>query len=100
MADTATETGVDLTKYMEERDAGIVSIVKNDTNSGNYIFARTPYIIQLVNGVPTAVPGTSTVLNINLGSVNTIREKVLADKAKLENILTQLAAIEADMLAL
>jgi len=100
MSDASTETGIDLSKYIEEKTAGIVQITKNGTSGGNYIYARTPYVVQLVNGVPTAVSSSPTVMNINKLSVATIREKVLAEKLKLDTILLQLAAIDTDMDAL
>lgn len=93
-----TETGIDITNYTAERDSGIVAIRKGAPNSGNYIYVRTTYAVQLVNGVPTAVEtSTPKLANINLQSIADIRAMLDREAGIIAARRLQLDAIEADM---
>lgn len=94
---TTTETGIDYTKYIEERDKGTIALLKGAPASGNYILTRTTFGISVVNGTPTIVEGTPQLKNINRQSLADIRALLLEEEATIISRRAQLDAIEADM---
>lgn len=94
-----TETGIDISKYTEEKAAGSVAMFKGV--GGNYVYQRVTYVVQMVNGIPTAVPSQAPQLaNINRQSIADIRAALVNDEAAITAKRVQLDAIEADMNAL
>lgn len=94
-----TETGIDITNYIEERAAGTVRVTRNSVSTGNFIYSRITYSVKTENGVPSVIANTPIVHNINLGSLIELEQKIVAEEARISSLRAQFDAIKADMTA-
>lgn len=99
-AHRTTETKIDITNYLSERDAGLVAVTKPVKTSGNYVFMRTTHALGVVNGSVAAIEGDPELKNINRQSVADFQKMIDADEAELARLREQVAALIADMDAL
>lgn len=93
----STETGIDITTYIADRSSGIVAITKPVKASGNYIYMRSNYSADVVDGVPTLVEKEPILRNINRQSLVDVESKLAEQEAGIANVRAALEAISADM---
>lgn len=95
-----TETGIDISNYSADKAAGIGRIIKPTPVSQNYLYVKTNFTAQVVNGVPTVIEGAPEIRNINRQSLVDLEAQLAAQEAAIANARIQIAAIRADMDAL
>lgn len=100
MAQQQTETGIDISNYAADKAAGLGRIIKPTPTSQNYLYVKSTFTAQIVNGVPTAVEGAPELRNINRQSLIDLEAQLVAQETAIANARTQIAAIRADMNAL
>lgn len=97
MENTKTETGIDISQYIKERDAGIITITKPIPASGNYFAIKAKFRAEIQNGAAVMIEDAPEVKNINRQSVADMRMNLIAQEVSIASIRAQLDAIEADM---
>lgn len=99
---STTETGIDVSKYVEEKAAGLVAITKPVKASSNYLVMRTTWTLKPgeAGGPPVPVEGPPQINNINRQSLADMRAILQADEDRINAVRAQLVAIESDMDAL
>lgn len=93
----STETGIDISNYISDKEHGTVALKKLVKNSGNYVFMRSTYSLKTIDGIPQAVEGPPEIKNINRQTVADFAVVLQRREDEINALREQLAAILADM---
>lgn len=93
----ATETGINVSNYIAEREAGTISISKPVKASGNYVLMRATFGLEYTPQGPKTVEGAPELKNINRDSLAAIRKVLAEQRDALDHMDAQVTAMEADM---
>ena len=82
---------INLNEYTAKKASGKMTLVK--IGDATCLLSRQMYNPE------TGEPGVPAMTQLNLGSIQEMREKMIADKAGIDAVLLQLTALETDMKA-